>query len=158
MVYPEDREGNRRRIMRKELGQVFNDEVERYRRALIFAAKTCEWETFKVRAGKLFDYVESVEISEIERKFFRISMTILLVVVLITLVILNADTVLSPQMSKYRENLTLIGLSIGCYEFYFVLDFKLFMKAKMSCYRKRRERFIRNLEKDFREMTEQPGS
>ncbi len=144
--------------MRKEIGRVFNEEVERYRKALTFAAKTCEWETFKVRAGRLFDYVESVEISEIERKFFRVFMIILLVVILITIVILNADSILSPHIAKYREKLTIIGLCIGCYELYFILDFKLFMKAKLSCYRQRREHFIRDLEKDFREMVKDHGS
>jgi len=144
--------------MRDEIRKVFNADVERSRQALIFAAKACEWETFKVRAGRLFDYIESVEISEIERKFFRVFMGILLIVMLIAIVILNADSIFSPHLSKYREKLTVIGLCIGCYELYFILDFKLFMKAKLSCYRKRREHFIRDLEKDFRDMIEPHGS
>lgn len=143
--------------MRRDIRMAFNEEVERYRRALIFAAKACEWTTFKTRAGRLFDYIESVEVSEIERKFFRVFLSILCVVIFIA-IIMNADSLPSPYLSKYREKLTLIALSIACYEFYFLYSFQLFMKAKMACYRKRREDFIRNIENDFRDMVHQLGN
>jgi len=144
--------------MRRDIGMAFNEEVERYRRALIFAAKASEWTAFKARAGRLFDYIESVEISEIERKFFCVFISILCVVIFIAVITLNADSLPSPYLSKYREKLTLIVLSIACYELYFLYSFKLFMKSKMSCYRKRREDFIRNIENDFRDMLQQLGN
>ena len=60
--------------MNQELNQLFSEEVNRYKNALLFCAKQCEWETFKINAGRLFDYVESIEMSELERKFFNISL------------------------------------------------------------------------------------
>jgi len=59
--------------MKRELNERFNYEVDRYRKALLFYAKQCQWDTFKANAGRLFDYVESIEMSEIERRFFNIS-------------------------------------------------------------------------------------
>ncbi|HTP03547.1 MAG TPA: hypothetical protein VMM54_00140, partial [Nitrospirota bacterium] len=62
-----------------EFAHRINEEIERYRNALLHHAKQCEWESFKSKAGALFDYLEKIELSEIQRKFFRMFKIILIV-------------------------------------------------------------------------------
>ncbi len=63
--------------MENELQRKINEEVTRYKNSLAFYAKKCEWDTFKINAGRLFDYLEKVEMSEFERKFFSASKVII---------------------------------------------------------------------------------
>jgi hypothetical protein len=146
--------------MKHELNEIFNKEVDRYKNTLIFYAKQCEWDTFKVNAGRLFDYVESIEMSEIERRFFNISKVIVAVLAVVVVVILRLNIINLPEIAGYetaglKKIIILAALAGGCFEVYFLLNFKLYMKYKTNFYKKRKERFIIDIERDFKNITVQ---
>jgi hypothetical protein len=97
--------------MNKELADRFNDNVERYRLALLDYARKCDWETFKAKAGNLFDYVEVVEVSEIERRFFRIFKSVLVVLVAVIAAIVNMDPSIHPNLDQLRYSFTVLAVA-----------------------------------------------
>ena len=131
----------------------FNDEINRYKYTLRFCAKICEWETFKVKAGKLFDYVESIEMMEIEHKFFKISKVMAAILFLFLVVIFQIDPAIHPEYARFRELLILTAIAGCCFEVYFFFNFRMYMKGKTLYYTARKEDFIRNIEEDFRGFT-----
>jgi hypothetical protein len=138
--------------MKKDFADRFSDNVERYRRALLDYARRRDWETFKASAGNLFDYVEVVEVSEIERRFFRIFKSVLVVLVAVILAVVNMDTSIHPDLHQLRYSITVLGVAGICFELYSYMSFRSYMITK-SIYRKhRKDRFIRGIEKDFREI------
>lgn len=141
--------------MKKEIADRFNEEVERYRRALLHYARTRDWDTFKKKAGNLFDYVEWIESSELENRFFRIFKSILVVLVAVVIAIVNMDVTVNPDLQRLRNSIILLAIAGSCFELYFYLDFRMYMDVKTTYYRKRRDTFIRNIEKDFREIIRQ---
>ena len=94
--------------MEKELADMFSQVVERYRLALLHHARGCDWETFKTKAGSLFDYVEKIEMSEIESRFFRIFKSILAVLVAVVLAIANMDVSIHPDLD-------VSGIPLSCW-------------------------------------------
>jgi hypothetical protein len=138
--------------MKKELADNFNKEVERYRQTLLKLARSCDWDTFKMKAGNLFDYVEWIEIAEIENRFFRIFKSVLVVLVAVVVAIVNMDVAIHPDLARVRYSIILLAIAGSCFELYFFLDFRMYMEVKSLCYQKRRDKFIRNIEKDFREI------
>lgn len=144
--------------MEKELADMFSQVVERYRLALLQHARRCDWETFKAKAGGLFDYVERIEMSEIESRFFRIFKSILAVLVAVALAIANMDASLHPDLGRVKYTIIVLAAAGSCFELWFFLNFRMYMIGKTIYYKKRKDRFIRNIEKDFKEMTRQcPG-
>jgi hypothetical protein len=141
--------------MEKRLNKTFNKEVEKYRRILLSCADKSEWNTFKTNAGRLFDYVESIEVSEIERRFFRISGVIMGVLFLSVILIVSMNFDLREEMMRLRKLIILTALMGSSYQLYFFLNFRRYLGQKKSNYERRRERFIRNIEEDFR--TSQKG-
>ncbi len=139
--------------MRRSLYESINNEVELYRRALVFFAKAREWEAFEKKAGILFDYLESTELTVLERKFYSMFFLILAVLVAIVIVALKADERFLPMIMQYKEYVASLVAFTGCYELYFYLNYRLYVEGKMSRYKKRKEQFIRNIENDFREFT-----
>jgi hypothetical protein len=137
------------RTMNREWHSRINEEVEGFRKALVHYAKVCEWELFEKKAGILFDYLESIELRVLEKKFFRIFMIILAVLIAAVILIMNLDSLAFPALRKNRDALVLLTIAACCYELYFFLDFRIYVNAKMSWYRKRREQFIRNIKADF---------
>ncbi len=138
--------------MKKELHAAFNEEITRYKNTLLFYARKCDWDTFKVNAGRLFDYIESIEMSETKRKFLKVFGLILAVLVPSVLFILKIHMGGCPTLLRLRD---VLGLTViaGCgFEFYFFLNFRMYMDVKTALYKKRRERFIKNIEQDFRKM------
>lgn len=138
--------------MNKQLARTFNEEIERYKNALLFYAKKCEWDTFKINAGKLFDYIESIEISEIEKKFLKISKVVIAILFLAVVIICRINPDIYPGLIKIKKVMTLSAVGGCSFELYFFLNFSKYMEQKMSFYKKRRERFISNIERDFREI------
>ncbi|KPK00854.1 MAG: hypothetical protein AMK71_07665 [Nitrospira bacterium SG8_35_4] len=136
--------------MKTDMHQKFNDEITRYKNSLLFYARKCDWETFKVNAGRLFDYVESIEMSEIERRFFNISKIVVLILCIAVAVIFKLNPELSPHAERIKEFLTLSAISGCCFEVYFFFNFTKYMQGRTAYYKKRREKFIRNIENDFR--------
>lgn len=145
--------------MERTRAEAFNAEVERYRKALLYYARKCDWETFKAKAGRLFDYLESIEMSETERRFSSITKIIVAALVAVLLVIWRMHVVTTPEQESVRRLVILTALSISSFEFFFLLNFAKYRKIKKSFYGKRRARFIYLIEQDFRTMTvPEPGS
>jgi hypothetical protein len=134
--------------MKKELLNAFNERVERYRKSLLYCAKLCDWNAFEKKAAELFDYVEGVEMTEVERRFDRIFMVVLALVAIAVFALLKVDTYQAPEL--LRKILILTALGGGGFEFFFLVNFRHYMKYKKLFYRNRRDSFIRNIEDDFR--------
>ncbi len=139
--------------MSQSLYESINREVEQYRRALVHFAKAREWETFEKKAGVLFDYLESIELTVLERKFYSLFFLILAVLVAIIIVILKANGWILAMITQYKDYVVLLAAFTTCYELYFYLNYRLYVEVKMSKYKKRKEQFIRNIKNDFREYT-----
>jgi hypothetical protein len=136
--------------MDKSLEKVFNEEVNKYRNILLSCAKKSEWNTFKMNAGKLFDYVESIEMSVLEKKFYSISSVIIGVLVLVVVAVWRINPAIHCQVQRIRELMIFAGIGGCSYQLYFFLNFRIYMDGKMISYKHRRERFIKNIEADFR--------
>jgi len=136
--------------MEKSLEKVFNEKVNNYRNILLSCAKKSEWNTFKINAGKLFDYVESIEMSVLEKKFYSISSVIIGVLVLVVVAVWRINPAIHCEIQRVRELMILAGIGGCSYQLYFFLNFRLYMDTKITSYKYRRERFIKNIEADFK--------
>ncbi|MBI5665038.1 MAG: hypothetical protein HZC49_08155 [Nitrospirae bacterium] len=139
--------------MENELYNKFNEEISRYRNSLLFYAKKCDWDTFKDNAGRLFDYVESFEMSVLERKVFRITKIVLAVLFFMVALIIKMNPNMYPEFAKINELMTVTAIATCGFEVFFLYNYRMYMKGKISCYNKRRERFIMNIQRDFEHMT-----
>jgi magnesium-transporting ATPase (P-type) len=142
--------------MDHEFADRINEEIERYRKALLYYAKQCDWDGFNSKAGMLFDYLEAIELSEIQRKFFKIFKFILIVLTLIIVIILQMNGESYPSLLRFKDSMVIMAIAGSCFELYFFLDFRIYVEHKMSKYKQRRVQFIRNIEKDFKEVIVQP--
>lgn len=139
--------------MENELYNKFNEEINRYRNSLLFYAKKCDWDTFKVNAGRLFDYCESFELSVLEKKFFRITKIVLTVLFFMVILIVKMNPNVYPELARVNELMTLAAVLTCFFEVFFMCNYRMYVKGKISCYKKRRERFIKSIQRDFEEMT-----
>ncbi len=135
--------------MKRELAEQFNREVETYRKALLFYARKCDWEEFKAKAGRLFDYVESVELSETERRFSMVFNSLLAVLGLAVLALFGVDFSAHTGLQGMKQVFILTSIAGSTFELYFYLDFRIYREARTSFYGRRRAKFIRGLEQDF---------
>jgi len=138
--------------MNEELRKAFNETIHGYKKTLVNCAKRCEWDTFKLIAGKLFDYVETIEVSELERRFFRVFRLIMIALFLMIVCALRVDPASYPEIEGLKRFMTLTAIGGSCFELYFFLNFRLYMEHKTTFYKTRKARFIKNIEKDFRGM------
>ena len=138
--------------MENKLQRKINEEVTRYKNSLAFYAKKCEWDTFKINAGRLFDYLEKVEMSEFERKFFIASKVVAVVLVLTVLFIIKINPEAYPRLLRVKELMILFAIGGCCFEVYFLYNFRMYQKGRRIYYKKRRDRFIREVERDFRDI------
>jgi hypothetical protein len=136
--------------MRKEVAEQFSREVEGYRRALLFCAKKSDWEEFKAKAGKLFDYVEAVERVELEKRFFSVFSVILAALVLAVIALLSVNFEISPESIRLKNTVLFTAIVASSFELYFFINYRAYAGIRTSLYKERRETFIRNMEKDFR--------
>ena len=127
--------------------------MEEYRRALLHYAGASEWDEFKARAGRLFDYVESIEFSEIERRFFHVFSAILAFLILVVMVLFNYDFASNAELLRLKNAFILVALGASSFELYFYLNYRLYMGARTANSRRRREVFIREMIQDFRTST-----
>ncbi len=142
--------------MSKHLVDSINKEVNEYRNALIFDAKTCDWTTFESKAGMLFDYLEKIELSELKNKFNSVFKFILAVLLfgMLVLWIVNAD--LGPALTKLR-NALLLAVLAGCgFEGFFLLNFRIAMNVLSERRHTKRQKFIQNMERDFKARIKDP--
>jgi len=135
--------------MRKELAEQFSREVENYRKTLLSCAARRDWKAFEVKAGRLFDYVESVEYREIERRFFRIFNIILSVLILAVIGFLSVDFNVHQELLRFKNAFFLTTVAVSSFELYFYVDYRMFAENKTVDYRRRRENFIKAIEHDF---------
>jgi ABC-type multidrug transport system fused ATPase/permease subunit len=143
--------------MKKERAEQFSREVETYRRSLLYYARKRDWEEFKAKAGRLFDYVETIEYSELERRFFTVFGIVLAALVLSTITLFGVNFEISPELMRLKITIILIALAATGYELYFYLNFRMYVDIRTSHYGQRRENFIRNIEQDFRSFDLQSG-
>jgi len=136
--------------MKRELAKQFNQEVEGYRRALLWCARTSDWEAFKAKAGRLFDYVESVERVELEKKFFSVFYLILGMLLLTVIAIFGVNFEVTPELISLKNRVMIVALAMCGFELYFYINYRKYTEVRMSIYEERREKFIRGIEKDFR--------
>lgn len=136
--------------MKKERAEQFSREVEGYRKALLFCARERDWEEFKAKAGKLFDYVESIERVELERRFFSIFSVILAALVLAVIALFSVNFEVSPESMRLKNTVLFIAIAASTLELYFYVNYRTYAGVRTSFYKERRENFIRNIEKDFR--------
>ncbi len=139
--------------MENELYSKFNEEINRYRVSLLYYAKKCDWDNFKDNAGRLFDYCESFELSVIERKVFRITKIIVAVLFCMVILIVKMNPNIYPEFTRVNESMTVVAIATSCFEVFFLYNHRMYIKGKLSCYKKRRERFITNIQRDFEVMT-----
>jgi len=139
--------------VRREHAEQFSREMEEYRRALLHYAGASEWDEFKARAGRLFDYVESIEFSEIERRFFHVFSAILAFLILVVMVLFNYDFASNAELLRLKNAFILVALGASSFELYFYLNYRLYMGARTANSRRRREVFIREMIQDFRTST-----
>jgi len=136
--------------MKRGQEQQFNQDVETYRKALLYHARTQDWETFAAKAGRMFDYVESIEIFELERRFFANFSVILAVLVAIVVALVNVDFTVTAELMRLKNAMILTSLGVSSFEVYFFLDYRIYIRVKTHHYEERRKKFIRNIERDFR--------
>ncbi len=134
----------------KRFTDKMNREIEEFRRALIFDAKSCDWDTFEGKAGMLFDYLESIEASEIRRVFsliFRITGAGLLLAGLALALVSSGS---NSAMLRFESVLIVLIAGGLIFEALFFVDFRVITRFKTSLRSRRRTRFVRNIEDDFR--------
>ena len=136
--------------MKKERAEKFSREVESYRKALLFCAKACDWEEFKAKAGRLFDYVETVERVELERRFFTVFSVILAALVLTVIALFSVNFEVSPESMRLKNTVLFIAIAASTFELYFFINYRTYAGTRTSLYKERREKFIKNIEQDFR--------
>lgn len=138
--------------MNNELHKAFNETVHRYRNSLVYYARKCDWDTFKVIAGKLFDYVETIEAAELKRRFFKNFGLVMVVLFCMLVFVLSLDPNSSPGIERLKRVIFLAAIGGSGFEFFFFMNFRIYMKYKSELYKSRKERFIRDIEGDFRDM------
>jgi hypothetical protein len=141
--------------MKRELAERFNQEVENHRKALLYYARNCDWETFEAKAGRLFDYVESIEFQELERRFFTVFNMILAVLAVGVIALLTVNFEAHQDLLRLKHAFILSALAVSSFELYFFLDYRIYIHVKSYSFKKRRENFIRNIERDFRSYSAQ---
>ena len=136
--------------MKRELAERFNQEVENHRKALLYYASNCDWKTFEAKAGRLFDYVESIEFMELERRFFKVFNLILVVLVVAVIALFTVNFEVHQDLLRLKHAFVVSALAVSSYEFFFYFDYRMYINFKSFSFKKRRENFIRNIEQDFR--------
>lgn len=139
--------------MKQKLEKQFNHEVETYRKSLLYYAKKADWPAFEAKAGRLFDYVESIEFKELERRFFNTFGLILGGLILAVVAFFNVDFGVHQELMRMKSSFLFCALAVCSFELYFYLDYRIYVHVKTSYYSQRRTRFIQGIRKDFRKYT-----
>jgi len=136
--------------MKKKRAEQFSREVESYRRALLFCARESDWEEFKAKAGRLFDYVETIERVELEKRFYLVFSIILAALVLAVIALFSVNFEVSPESMRLKNTVLFTAIAASTFELYFFINYRTYAGVRTSLYKERRENFIKNIEKDFR--------
>ena len=138
--------------MKKDFAERFNAEVEAYRQSLLLNARKSDWTTFKMKGEKLFEYLEAVELVEVERRFFNRFWTILIILGLAVIGISTMDAIVPPDMLRFKYSVILLTLAACSFELYCYLAFRTYVDVKKTYYNHRKDRFLKNIENDFKEI------
>ncbi len=133
--------------MDKRFSEIFNKEVDRYQSALRYFAQVCDWESFEANAAKLFEYLESTEVSLLKKKFHR-TIIIILVVLVAALALFATLGSAVPFFTKYRDLPTITVLVGSIFELLLLLELRLYLNIRASRQKRREEQFIRGIEGD----------
>jgi hypothetical protein len=144
--------------VKKEQAARFSEEMEQYRRALSHFALQGDWAAFRSRAGSLFDYVETVETAERERRFFLLFGAVLAVLIAAVVAIVGIEPGVHPKWPHYRNLLVLMSALGSSFEVYFFINFRLYTDERMLCCKQRREVFLQGIESDFRRKFADPAA
>lgn len=136
--------------MDRKLAEQFNNEINGYRNSLLYYAKASNWEEFEIKAGRLFDYVETVEFSELERRFFNIFNPILMVMAAALLALLGLDFETHQGWISLKNAFVFTLIVALIFELFFFLNYRMYIGRRTQYYEKRRKKFIRSLRQDFR--------
>jgi hypothetical protein len=136
--------------MKKTAREAFNREVDTYRKALLYYARTRDWPAFEAKAGRMFDYVEAVERSELERRFYSLFLLILAGLVVAVIALLSIHFEVSPPLIRLKNTILFGAIVASTFELYFYINYRTYTGDRVSFYRERRKSFIDNLERDFR--------
>jgi hypothetical protein len=135
--------------MKREFAEQFNREVDNYRKALLYYARKCDWATFEDKAGRLFDYVETVEFRELERRFYRVFSLVLGLLVLVVIGLFSVNFEGNQELMRLKNVVILSSLAVTSFELYFYVGYRRYLDVKTRYYGKRREKFVRGIERDF---------
>ena len=144
--------------MKKELAEQFSREVDSYRKALLFYARKNDWEEFKAKAGRLFDYVESIEHVELERRFFSVFYVMLAALVLTVIALFSINFEVSPELMRLKNTVMLAALAVSSFELYFFINYRTYIGTRTSIYTELHENFIKGIERDARSFDLPPTS
>jgi hypothetical protein len=136
--------------MDRETRRKFNEQIGHYRIRLDLHAKKCDWEKFKLDAGRLFDYAEAIELSETRRRFLNVFRIILVLVVVCALYLFSPDPASILEIPRVKRAVIAAGAGGAFYDLFFYMNYRYYINAKALFYEKRRLRFIRGLEQDFK--------
>jgi hypothetical protein len=139
--------------MKTTLKEAFNREVDNYRKALLYYARKSDWPTFEAKAGRMFDYVEAIARSELERRFYLLFSVILAGLVMAVVALLSIHFEVSPQLIRLKNTIIFGGIAASTFELYFYINYRTHAGDRMSLYQERRKDFINGIEEDFRKYT-----
>lgn len=136
--------------MKKELADQFNHEVDAYRRTLLYYAKISDWEAFEAKAGRMFDYVETVEFQELERRFFKTFGLILAAIIIAATAFFNVDFEVHREWLRWKNAFFFSALSACSLEIYFFVNYRIYIDVKTYGQKNQRNKFIYGIKADFR--------
>lgn len=136
--------------MDRKLAEQFNNELKGYRSSLLYYAKMSNWVEFEAKAGRLFDYVETVEFSELERRFFNIFNPILMVMAAVLLALLGLDFETHQGWLSLKNAFIFTVIAAITFELFFFLNYRVYIGRRTQYYKRRRRKFIQDLLQDFR--------
>ena len=136
--------------MDKQFANKLNVEIIRYRKALTYFAKTCDWRDFQLNAATLFDYLESVELSLIKNKFYHVIVIIFMVLVVALVMFCSVDITTSPLLKKYHDQFVLSMAAAIFFELLLLFELNLCISIKTTNQKRRKKQFVRKIENDFK--------
>mgnify|MGYP003560122517 CR=1 FL=1 len=69
---------------------------------------------------------------------------------MIVVPLVSVDFAVTPESIRLKNAMLLAGLGVSSFELCFYLDYRIYMRVKTFPYAERREKFVRNIERDFR--------
>ncbi len=136
--------------MNDQFQEKLNPEIEQYKKALLFFARVCDWESFRTNAAKLFEYLESVEVSLLKKKFYRTIAIILIALAAALGVFSIVSSAGSPFFEKYRIVVAVGAVAGLFFELLLVLEMHLYLSFRASKQKRREARFIKGITDDIK--------